>query len=113
PVRTESGYRLYGQETIGKLKFIKKAHGLGLTLSEIKGIIQCSKEGLGPCCKLVRRLFTQKIQALEANIKEMQRMQKELKTLLEQWIPLEKAKKGSFAVCPQIEREPGSKRKRR
>lgn len=113
PVRTEGNYRLYGLETIEKLKFIKKAQGLGLTLSEIKGIIQYSKEGLGPCCKLVRQLFTKKIQALESNIKDMQRMQRELKTLLSQWIPLEKAKKGSFAVCPQIEREPRSKRKRR
>lgn len=113
PVRTGSNYRLYGLETIEKLKFIKKAQGLGLTLSEIKGIIQGSEEGLGPCCKLVRQLFTKKIQALESNIKEMQRMQRELKMLLSQWIPVEKAKKGSFAVCPQIEREPRSKRKRR
>ncbi len=113
PVRTDSGYRLYGQETIEKLKFIKKAQGLGLTLSEIKGIIQCSEEGLVPCCRLVRELFTKKIRILEANIKEMQGMRRELKTLLSQWIPLEKAKKGSFAVCPQIEREPRSKRKRR
>ncbi|MDI6761322.1 MAG: heavy metal-responsive transcriptional regulator, partial [Candidatus Brocadiaceae bacterium] len=113
PVRTDSGYRLYGQETIEKLKFIKKAQGLGLTLSEIKGIIQCSKVGLKPCCNFVRQLFTKKIQVLEANIKEMQRMREELKTLLSQWIPSEKAKKGSFAVCPQIEREPRSKRKRR
>ena len=113
PVRTGGNYRLYGRETIEKLKFIKKAQELGLTLSEIKGIIQCSNEGLKPCCKLVRQLFTKKIQALEANIKEMQGMRKELKMLLSQWIPLEKAKKGSFAVCPQIEREPRSKGKRR
>ena len=113
PVRTEGNYRLYGLETIEKLKFIRKAQGLGLTLSEIKGIIQYSKEGLGPCCKLVRQLFTKKIQALEANIKEMQGMRKELKTLLSRWISAEEAKECSFAVCPQIEREAKGKRKRR
>ena len=90
PVRTGSNYRLYGRETIEKLKFIKKAQGLGLTLSEIKGIIQYSKEGLGPCCKLVRQLFTKKIQALESNIKEMHRMRRELKTLLSRWISAER-----------------------
>ena len=113
PVRTGANYRLYGREAIEKLKFIKKAQGLGLTLSEIRRIIQGSEEGLVPCCRLVRDLFTKKIRALESNIKEMQGMRRELKTLLSQWIPLEKAKKGSFAVCPQIEREPKSKRKRR
>jgi DNA-binding transcriptional MerR regulator len=103
PLRTESNYRLYGRETVEKLKFIKKAQKLGLTLSEIKGIIRCSKEGLKPCCRLVRQLFTKKIQALEVNIKELQRMRKELQTLLSGWIPSEKAKKCTFAVCPQIE----------
>lgn len=112
PVRTGANYRLYGKEAIEKLKFIKKAQGLGLTLSEIKGIIQCSKEGLKPCCNLVRQLFTKKIKTLETNIKEMQRMQRELKTLLSRWIPLEKAKTCSFAVCPQIERKPKAKKEK-
>jgi DNA-binding transcriptional MerR regulator len=113
PFRTDGNYRLYGQETIEKLNFIKKAQSLGLTLAEIKGIIQCSKEGLGPCCKLVRQLFTKKIQVLEANIKDMQRMRKELKVMLSRWIPEEQARKCSFTVCPQIERKPKIKRERR
>jgi hypothetical protein len=32
-------------------------------------------------------------------------MRKELKALLSQWVPIEKAKKTSFIVCPQIERK--------
>lgn len=106
PVRSEGGFRLYPSETIQKIRFIKKAQGLGLTLKEIKGITQCSEEGLKPCCDLVRTLFTKKITEFESKMKELQKMKKDLEMLLSQWVSPGEAKKRSFAVCPQIEREP-------
>jgi len=113
PIRSEGGFRLYSKETIGKLRFIKKAQALGLTLGEIKGIMQCSKEGLKPCCDLVRRLFTKKVEEFESKITELEKMKRDLETLLSEWISQKDAKKRSYAVCPQIEREPKTKRKRR
>lgn len=106
PPRTEGNYRLYNEEAVERLRFIKRAQRLGLSLSEIKSIMRCSKEGLRPCCDLVRNLFTGKIKEFEAKIKELQRMRNELNTLLAQWIPLKEARKGRYTVCPQIEREP-------
>lgn len=106
PIRSVGGFRLYARETIEKLRFIKKAQALGLTLTEIKGIMQCSKEGLKPCCDLVRRLFTKKIDEFESKIKELQKMKRDLETLLSEWISPKEARKRSYAVCPQIEREP-------
>ena len=111
PVRSVGGFRLYSRETVEKLRFIKKAQVLGLTLSEIKGIMQCSKEGLKPCCDLVKGLFTKKIEEFESKIKELGKMKKDLEVLLSEWISTKEAKKRSYAVCPQIERQP--KRRRR
>ncbi len=37
--RTETGYRLYGEEEVARLKFIKRAKLLGLTLEETKELI--------------------------------------------------------------------------
>src|SRR3989338_10206957 len=114
PLRSEGGFRLYPQEAVEKLRFIKKAQALGLTLKEIKGIMQCSKEGLKPCCDLLRKLFTRKIEEFESKIKELQRMKKDLETLLSEWISTKEARKHSYAICPQIEREPkkGSAKRR-
>jgi DNA-binding transcriptional MerR regulator len=112
PIRSEGGFRLYSRETIEKIRFIKKAQALGLTLGEIKGIMQCSKEGLKSCCDLVRRLFTKKVEEFESKIMELERMKKDLKTLLSEWISPKEAKKRSYAVCPQIEREPAMRKKR-
>lgn len=110
PVRSVGGFRLYPRETIDKLRFIKKAQALGLTLKEIKGIMRCSEEGLKPCCDLVRKLFTEKITELESKIDELQKMKKNLEALLSEWISPREARKRSYTVCPQIERE--SKKRR-
>lgn len=37
--RSEAGYRLYGPEAAGRLQFIRRAQGLGLTLGEIHRLL--------------------------------------------------------------------------
>lgn len=104
PQRTDKGYRLYPEDTVQKLRFLRKAQELGLTLTEIKKIMISSKEGLKPCCNLVRVLFEKKINEFDAKIKELQRMKRELEKHLAEWIPAGEAKRKAFAVCPQIEK---------
>jgi DNA-binding transcriptional MerR regulator len=104
PVRSVGGFRLYPTETVKKLRFIKKAQALGLTLREIKQIMRFSKRGLKPCCDLVRGIFTKKIGEFESKIGELQRMKRNLERLLSEWVAPRDTKKRSFAVCPQIER---------
>lgn len=38
--RTDSGYRVYHPESIRRVKFIKKAQGLGFTLDEIRALLE-------------------------------------------------------------------------
>ncbi|ELS05157.1 putative transcriptional regulator [Xenococcus sp. PCC 7305] len=40
PQRTDNGYRLYSQEALERLKFIRKAQNFGLSLQEIKQLIE-------------------------------------------------------------------------
>jgi DNA-binding transcriptional MerR regulator len=40
PPRTEGGYRLYGSEEVARLRFVQRAKLLGLTLEEIKGLVE-------------------------------------------------------------------------
>ena len=39
PARTDSNYRIYSEEEVGRLKFIKRAKLLGFTLNEIKDLL--------------------------------------------------------------------------
>lgn len=111
PVRTEGNFRLYSVEAVGKLRFIKKAQALGLSLNEIKGVMQCSEEGLKPCCDLVRSLFTQKIIEFGAKIKELHRMKRDLERRLSEWVAPGEGKRRDYTVCPQIERPVRRKKK--
>lgn len=68
--RSEGGYRLYGVEAIRRLNFIKQAQALGLTLEEIRAVLEVMEEGRPPCAD-VRRVLRQKVALLERRIAEL------------------------------------------
>ncbi len=70
PDRTESGYRLYSTRDLERLRFIKGGKALGLSLSEIKEILEAWNEGQSPCGH-VSTLLDAKIADLDRRIAEM------------------------------------------
>lgn len=113
PNRTVGGFRLYGKETIEKLRFIKKAKRFGLSLAEIKQILKESERGLEKCCSYVGKLLGKKLGELEVRIHELHQMRKDLQDLMKGWIPIQEARKKPFTVCPQIENEKIGKKMRK
>ena len=81
PAKTESGYRLYGQEAVHRLRFIKQAQRAGFTLSEVQALLQLRNE-VSSCCDDVRSKVVEKKLALEARIKDMKAMSKALDQLI-------------------------------
>ena len=47
--RSGSGYRLYEDAAIERLRFVRRARGLGLRLEDIARILEISDEGRVPC----------------------------------------------------------------
>jgi len=75
PSRTEGGYRLYGQEEVARIRFIQRAKLLGLTLEEIRELVELAarcNEG-----EIVPRLE----EVLEAKLEETERKMAELAAL--------------------------------
>lgn len=101
--RRPSGYRVYTEQDVEKLRFIQQAKRFGLTLKEIRSIMRCSHQGLEPCCDFVRGLFNKKIQEFEGKIAELTAIRNRLKIRLRQWVSPAAAKRERYAVCPQIE----------
>lgn len=81
PAKTESGYRLYGQEAVQRLRFIKQAQHCGFTLSEIQALLQLRDEPTS-CCNDVRMKVIEKKLELEARIKSMKSMSLALDQLI-------------------------------
>ena len=52
PTRSAANYRLYSPEAVRRVRFIKKAQLLGLTLDETKQILDLKDHGREPCRKV-------------------------------------------------------------
>jgi DNA-binding transcriptional MerR regulator len=49
PARTPSGYRDYGSGVVERLTFIRQAQAAGLTLDQIRQILDIADSGDAPC----------------------------------------------------------------
>lgn len=78
PRRTSSGYRLYGMAERERLRFIRKARAIGLSLSEIREILRLRDAGQEPYDHVIALLdrkiadLTRQIRALETFRRELQ-----------------------------------------
>lgn len=71
--RTEAGYRLFSDEDVRVLRFIRQAKALDLSLSEIKDILDLQHGGAAPCRRVT--------ELLDAHISEIDRALADLRQL--------------------------------
>lgn len=87
PPRSESGYRLFPQEVIQALNFIKRGQNVGFTLKEIKTLMHASNSNVDSMdSEDIYKFTTSKIQEIEMKIHELHQM-KEVLELLAQRCP--------------------------
>lgn len=68
--RTSNGYRDYGDETVGRLDFIRRGRVAGLTLAQIGDILQVRDAGDTPCIH-VRDALARQLTGLDRQIAEL------------------------------------------
>src|SRR5260370_7465202 len=56
PPRTPGGYRKYGESDVETLAFIRRVHGLGFTLREVRELLDLRRSRLRPCAPVRGRL---------------------------------------------------------
>ena len=80
PPRTESGYRQYPQETVSRIRFIRRAKELGFSLREIKELLALR---LDPetNCEDIRQRAEAKIADIEEKVRTLRRMKEALAKL--------------------------------
>lgn len=83
PERTLSQYRVYSEEAFERLRFIQKAKRFGLSLDEIKKLIDISAKGVPPCVSL-KLMVKQHFDDLDRRIQEMVAFRQELASRYEQ-----------------------------
>jgi DNA-binding transcriptional MerR regulator len=84
PARTRAGYRLYDDEALKALEFIRRAQTLGFTLEEIRRIMDESRAGQSPCAE-VREIVRRRLADLDQRMRQMRLYRKALAGALRQW----------------------------
>lgn len=82
PDRTTSGYRSYGASTLERLRFIRDAQATGLTLTEIKSILELKGQG-ERSCEHTRSLLQRQLAEIDVQIERLQSARRELRELME------------------------------
>ena len=102
PPRTDSGYRAYAGPDVARLGFILKAKRLGLSLDEIKGILQLHDRS-EPTCVHVRSLLEEKVAQIERVIQDLLGFKEELETLRDRATSLVDCRPMGGHICSIIE----------
>ncbi len=102
PPRTDSGYRAYADPDVARLGFILKAKRLGLSLDEIKGILQLHDRS-EPTCVHVRSLLEEKLVQIEGVIQDLLVFKEELEALRDQTTSLVDCRAIGGNICSIIE----------
>ena len=96
--RTRSGYRLYGDEAVTRLRFIRAARSVGLSLEQIKEIIDLRDAGTVPC-EHVLGLLESRVAEIEAHIQELSRLRTQLRDLTDRGRDLDPKDCAASRIC--------------
>lgn len=80
PARTPSGYRDYGEDEADRIGFIRQSQTAGLTLAQIRLILDVADGGTPPC-EHVARAVTDRLAEVEARISELEATRANLRRL--------------------------------
>ncbi len=97
--RTSAGYRIYTEVDVERLRFIKQAQALGLSLDEIKELLPGRGAGLAECQR-VRDLLRSKLEELDARLAEMRAFRRTLAAYFEECEETLAGKRGD--CCPVL-----------
>lgn len=94
PPRGINGYRQYDDAALKRLRFIRRAQGLGFSLAQVRELLRLD-DGLN--CGAAQTLARSKLEGIERQIADLKRMQSRLKQTLAA------CERGGRARCPLID----------
>ncbi|NOY62046.1 MAG: MerR family DNA-binding protein [Gammaproteobacteria bacterium] len=98
----DNGYKLFDCDDIKRVKFIRRAKGLGFSLSDIQTIFDHSNNGRSPC-PVVRNIISQRIDENRARLAELNALQQRMDDALDRWKSMPDGEPDGEAICHLIE----------
>ena len=96
PARTEGNYRAYNEQHLNRLSFIRRARDLGFSIDQIRALLKLSDDK-ERSCEAIDALVREHLQAVDAKIRDLKALRRELDNMLGQ------CSRGAVAECRIIE----------
>ncbi len=97
-----NGYQHYDTTDLQRLRFVRRARELGLSLHEVAEILRQADNRQSPC-PLVRDLFEARLADVERNIAELTALRDRMREALAQWRHLPDGVPDGHTICRLIE----------
>lgn len=98
PDRTRGGYRDYGPEALHRLEFIRRGRAAGLTLAQIREVLDIRDTGTAPCDH-VQQLLTDRLADLDHQLADLHALRDTVAALRDAAATVEPASCHPAAVC--------------
>lgn len=80
PSRTEANYRVYTEEHLCRLRFVRRCRSLGFTLDQVRDLLRLSSQQDEECAG-VDRMIAEHLSDIEQRISDLSRLADELRRL--------------------------------
>ena len=83
PGRSDGGYRIYDDNHMRRLSFIRRSRELGFTIDEIRGLLSLV-DGGSYTCRDVKNLTMEHVERIRGKIADLKKMEKTLSSIASQ-----------------------------
>ena len=101
PARTQNGYRDYDESAIARIQFVQAGQSIGLTLAEIRNLIDIRDGGASPC-RAATNLLNEHLTAITKRISELKILKRDLTQLKIRASSLDPASCPPESICHVI-----------
>ena len=102
PRRKPSGYRLYTDEDLHRLRFIRQAKALGFSLEEIREVLRMRAQGTCPCGHVVS-LGERHLDEIRQTIQRLTGFERRLARAVKKWKNSSQSDLAADEFCALIE----------
>jgi DNA-binding transcriptional MerR regulator len=100
--RSSNGYRIFSEEDLDRLRFIRSARALNFPLEDIDEILAFRDQGEPPC-RYVMALMQKQIEEISERIRELEALREELRRLYENGQSLPEDVQMKTCICHAIQ----------
>jgi DNA-binding transcriptional MerR regulator len=84
PARTPAGYRRYPADTVARVQLVQRALLVGFTLDDLAQVLRDRDRGRPPCGR-VRDIVAARLADLEARLRELTALRRDLRQMVAAW----------------------------